>query len=384
MAQSTGKKGFETEELLRAYFLRAGFFVVRGVNLKYGDSDLTDIDLWIYERSATLARRRMIIDIKDKQKPQASERLFFVSGLAKIVGVEGVGVATTDKNPMLRELAQKNKVIWIDGNDLQRLKKSDQLTSTGRLSDEQLFNKIDELDKSRGSRQYRLLTENVKSAVGDRFGTSSANKAIEAFQIFSDETIKSHPKSPSAEVLTRLSFFACALVAAGLDFASADSALRPTNERCALMAKAIRFGENAEGTFQKLEWTEMALRDYIENGSSIAKQIKDGFETDAKAIPAEDLADIVIKLSNTNKLFEIARTLESAAFNVDTVCFDNLPVDAKGFVGALLDFCSKDRIRFSDATPKTTPSKAHAGKVIPDEDKNVSEEGKGPKQKNLL
>ena len=56
-----GKKGFTTEELLREYFLRAGFFVVRGANLLYGQLGLTDVDLWIYERSATLARRRTII-----------------------------------------------------------------------------------------------------------------------------------------------------------------------------------------------------------------------------------------------------------------------------------------------------------------------------------
>ena len=74
--KSHGKKGFVTEELLREYFLRAGFFVVRGANLQYDQLELTDVDLWIYERSATLARRRTIIDVKDKQKPQAAERLF--------------------------------------------------------------------------------------------------------------------------------------------------------------------------------------------------------------------------------------------------------------------------------------------------------------------
>ena len=40
-----GQKGFKTEELIRRYFIQAGFFVQRGVPLTCGDIDLTDIDI---------------------------------------------------------------------------------------------------------------------------------------------------------------------------------------------------------------------------------------------------------------------------------------------------------------------------------------------------
>lgn len=352
--KSHGKKGFVTEELLREYFLRAGFFVVRGANLQYDQLELTDVDLWIYERSATLARRRTIIDVKDKQKPQAAERLFFVSGLGKTIGVEGVGVATTDKNPKLRALARKNKVLWIDGDDLQRLKSSDKLLQGGRLNDETFFALIDTLDKNRGGRTYRTQMDGIKSAVVDRFGASSANLALDAFQTFSHEAIKSHPKSDAAKALTRMSFFAASLAAAALDFASADSALRPVAERRKHMANAIRFGENVEGTYDKLEWAEMALREYSNNGASIANQIRSGFEHDLKQVPAEDFAEIVVRLSNTDSLFDIARKLEYAAYRVDDVSFDALPTEAKSFVGALLDFSKQDRKLFAAASPLGT------------------------------
>ena len=352
--KSHGKKGFVTEELLREYFLRAGFFVVRGANLQYDQLELTDVDLWIYERSATLARRRTIIDVKDKQKPQAAERLFFVSGLGKTIGVEGVGVATTDKNPKLRALARKNKVLWIDGDDLQRLKSSDKLLQGGRLTDETFFALIDTLDKNRGGRTYRTQMDGIKSAVVDRFGASSANLALDAFQTFAHEAIKSHPKSDAAKALTRMSFFAASLAAAALDFASADSALRPVAERRKHMANAIRFGENVEGTYDKLEWAEMALREYSNNGASIASQIRSGFEHDLKQVPAEDFAEIVVRLSNTDSLFDIARKLEYAAYRVDDVSFDALPTEAKSFVGALLDFSKQDRKLFAAASPLGT------------------------------
>ena len=92
----------------------AGFFVVRGVKLRYGGDELTDIDLWLYERSATLARRRIIIDIKDNAQPKAAERLFFVKGLAELIQVEATGIATSDTRRSLRELARKHNVLWID------------------------------------------------------------------------------------------------------------------------------------------------------------------------------------------------------------------------------------------------------------------------------
>lgn len=137
-AKASGAKGLKTEELVRAYFLRAGFFVMRGIKLRYGGDDSTDIDLWVYERSATLARRRTIIDIKDKTRPQAAERLFFVKGLASILAVEGAGVATSDNRPILRELGRKHGLLWIDGADLRRLKNSDALLGLNRVTEEAL------------------------------------------------------------------------------------------------------------------------------------------------------------------------------------------------------------------------------------------------------
>lgn len=347
-----GAKGFKTEELLREYFLTAGFFVVRGSRLKYEDTELTDVDLWIYERSATLARRRTIIDVKDKQRPQAAERLFFVSGLGKTIGVEGVGVATTDKSPKLRALARKNKVLWIDGDDLQRMKSSDKLLQGERLPEDDLDKIIGDLDKSRGGKIYRGYVDAMKSAVVDRFGASSANLALDSFQFFASEAIKSHPRSDAAKALTRLSYFAACLSAAALDFASADAALRPVAERRKHMANAIRYGENVDGTFDKIAWAEMALREYVDNGQGVARQLRSAFEHDLKQVPAEDFAEIVIKLSNTDSLFAIARNLEHAAFCTSNVSFGALPTEAKAYIGALLDFAKLERKAFSEASPE--------------------------------
>jgi hypothetical protein len=356
--KKTGKKGFETEEIVRSYFLGAGFFVVRGVKLRHGGDELTDIDLWLYERSATLARRRIIIDIKDNAQPKAAERLFFVKGLAELIQVEATGIATSDSRRSLRELARKHNVLWIDNADLQRLKSSQRLTASSRLSDEDLGEFIAEIDASRSSKNVRDTFASVKSAVADRFGPSCANTAIDGAQYFAKMGVEAHPGSLPAQVFTRLTYFSAAIAAAALDFASGESALRPHQERLASMTEAVRFGDDPKGTTEKLRWAEAAIRDYAPNGAGLAEMFHTRFNEALRSVPAESLAEIVVKMTNSDRLFNAARDLEHAAFLIDCPSFDDLAIDAKSFLGAVLDFIAIDRLAFSQGwnPPKPVPT----------------------------
>lgn len=353
--KKSGKKGFETEEIVRSYFLGAGFFVVRGVKLRYSGDELTDIDLWLYERSATLARRRIIIDIKDNAQPKAAERLFFVKGLAELIQVEATGVATSDSRRSLRELARKHNVLWIDNSDLQRLKSSQKLTISHRLSDEELNDLITKVDTSRSSKIVRDVFYSVKSSVADRFGPSCANTATDGALYFGRMCVEAHPGSLAAQLFTRLTYFCCAIAAAALDFASGETALRPHQERLANLTDAIRFGEDPKGTAEKLRWAEAAIRDFAPNGAGLAEGIRRRFHDALQSVPAENLAEITVKLANSDRLFNAARDLEHAAFYTDCPSFDDLSIDAKSFLGAILDFISVDRLSFAKSWNSTKP-----------------------------
>ena len=76
MPSQPKKKGHLTEELLRGYFIRAGLYAVRDIPLKVDGEDLTDVDIWLYERSTGSSRRRQIVDARSRTKPKAIERLF--------------------------------------------------------------------------------------------------------------------------------------------------------------------------------------------------------------------------------------------------------------------------------------------------------------------
>jgi hypothetical protein len=374
-AKKTGAKGLQTEELLRRYFLRTGFFVVRGVLVRHEGVDLTDVDLWIYERPTTLARRRTIVDIKDKGTPKAAERLFFVKGLAETIGVEGAGVATTDARPALRRLARKQGLLWIDGDDIQRLKASAELANWNRLSEEELISEVSSIDSLRMSRHLRDQFEKVKSAVASRFGASSANISLEGAGIFARETISAHPNSPAAKVLLRLTYHAAAIAAASLDFASSDTALRPAPERLRGLTEAIRYGADSDGVLEQLRFAERAVRDYMPNGAGAAKVIRDGFTADLAAIPAEGLAEIVLKMTRGDALFETARTLEGAAYAMNLPAFDDLELTPRSFVGAVLDFVGIDRPTFARAVSSAGAAQASPVLSTPDSNNNASTSG---------
>ncbi|WP_197062758.1 hypothetical protein [Bosea sp. UNC402CLCol] len=347
MAKKTGKKGLETEEIVRSYFLQAGFFVLRGVKLRHAGDELTDIDLWLYERSATLARRRIIIDIKDNAQPKAAERLFFVKGLAEFTQVEAAGIVTSDPRRSLRDLARKHNIIWIDNADLQRLKASQRLSVSSRLSDEAFYGLIGRVDAVRSTKSIRDRFNSLKSSVSDRFGPSCANQAIDYMQEFASFAMKSHPNSFQSEAFTRLVYFCAAIAAASLDFACGEIALRPASERLASLTSAIRHGEDAKGTAEKLRWAEAAIREFAPNGAGLAEMIRSRFNEALLSVPAEGLAEVVARMGNSERLFEGARNLEYSSYSITLPTFDELTVDARSFLGAVLDFLGIERARFS-------------------------------------
>src|SRR5688500_346781 len=113
--------GAGAEEALRAYFWRAGVFVVRGVPLYIGGDYVTGIDLWVYERSPASSRRIQIVDIKYKNKPKVFERALWVKGLAEALNLSGAYLATTDVRPAVRQFANRLGLQVIDGKDLARI-----------------------------------------------------------------------------------------------------------------------------------------------------------------------------------------------------------------------------------------------------------------------
>src|SRR5437667_6914149 len=166
-----GAKGLDLEEALRAYFWQAGYFVVRGIPYRLDDDDVTDIDLWLYERPAALTRRRLIVDAKNKQRPKASERIIWGKGLQDALGVDGAIVATTDQRESAKRLAKSVNVTLLDGDAVSKLLQSTKLVQTTQLFSSQLDSLVKKIDEGRRTSDWRQTLHEARASLLTGFGT---------------------------------------------------------------------------------------------------------------------------------------------------------------------------------------------------------------------
>jgi hypothetical protein len=351
MAQGgKGDKGYRLEELLRAYFLRAGFFVVRSVPFQDGGDDLTDIDLWLYERPTGSSRRRQIVDAKSRTQPKAVERLLWTKGLAQLLDVDGAYVATTDARPMLRGISKKLGISVLDGADIRRISQSEKVIYPDRISEEDFVKKITAIDKLRHNKEFQLQHHDIKFSLIDNFGARTINRALDSFSFFSTAAVTSHPNTDAAEIALRLTYFAGAVVALSLDYIGSEVSFRAAEERRGALVNAIRFGDIDETAgLERIRLAIGLLQKYAPTGDATARAVDLAVKQDFKNIPAEIIAEYVIKNTKPEDLFQIARQLEHLAFSRTATSFDKLGVEDESFIAMLLDYSGVDRVRFASS-----------------------------------
>jgi hypothetical protein len=346
-------KGFDLEEALKAYFWQAGYFAVRGVPFRLDGEDVTDIDLWVYERPAALTRRRLIVDAKNRRSPKVSERIIWASGLRVALGVDGAIVATTDRRPTARKLAKALNVVLLGGDAVTKLTHSEQHNKRDQLRSEELDQAVKCVDESRRSSEWRENLRDARGALISAMGVQSANRNLAISGFFAEQTVATQPRSEQAQVALRLFNLTSSLAAISLDFALADQAFRSYEERRRTIVLSIRFGE-AEGvsTLPTVRAAIGLARKYADNGAAVAKQIEYGFNGDAERIPAEIIADYVARISGSDALFNMARELERASSSIELPCFDDLSSEAKSLLGVFLDFNGVSREKVAEAWPR--------------------------------
>lgn len=367
MAAKSGDKGYRLEELLRAYFLRAGLFAVRGVPLRMDGDDLTDIDIWLYERPTGSSRRRQIVDAKSKTKPKAIERLLWTKGLYELLEVDGAYIATTDTRPLLKTMSRRLGLHVLDGTDIKRIGESDRVLFPDRLSEEDIDQKIRTFDKSHRNKDTQNGYADLKAALIDNFGSGTANRALEHFSKFSEVAVVSHPDSLGSEVGVRLAYIAASFAAIALDSALAKVSFKSSDERRKTILNVIRFGADDEETgLEKVRIATALVEQYAPNGRALSQTISQSIRNDFSRIPAEIIADHILVHLKSDGLFRVARVLELRAFSKNLLGFDDLSVEEKAFLGSLLDFVGIDRSTFAKTRKENTAAAAKA--VAPPEE----------------
>ncbi len=370
--KKTANKGPVLEEALRAFFLRAGFFVIRGVPFRFADEDLTDVDLWLYERPTGTARRIQICDIKYKQRPKAVERILWTHGLAAALDVDGAYVATTDKRKGLRSVAERLDLQLIDGNDIQRILTSQNTLYSERISDEELVEELQRVDAELRSKALQIARVDILSALSDGFGAPSVVRSLENFTHLARALTEFHPNSAAAKCAGRLAYLAAAIACQSIDYVSVSAAFRTLEEKHQLILNVVRSGAlSDEAGQQSLRLALALIEKYGQGGKSAARAVEDALKRDLDTIPAEIIADQSIRLLSNDQLFNVGRELEMAAYLVALPPFDNLSILTRSMLGAMLDYGGIDRKRFADAwnhnngAPDDGAKKPYEGRTKP-------------------
>ncbi len=362
----SGDKGSDLEEILKTYFWQSGYFVVRGVPYRLEDEDVTDVDLWLYERPAASTRRRLIVDAKNRKSPKAAERIIWTRGLQAALGVDGAIVATTDKRAATRRLAKSLNVILLDGDAIAKLSHSEQLKKAEQIRTDDLNFFIKKVDNSRRSVEWRQIILDARTSLISAFGIQSVNRNLAASSFFAEQAVMAQPKSEQAQLALRLFYQTSAFAIISLDFILADHAFRPQEDRRQLLMNGIRYGQSEVVAALPTVRAAIGLaRKYADNGNAIAKQIEYGFNSDAERIPAEIIADHVARIASFDTLFNVARELERASSGVELLSFDHLSIDSKSLLGVFLDFNGIARETVANAWPRVPaishPSEVHSG-----------------------
>ena len=351
-------KGHKLEEILRIYFLKSGYYVARGIPFKYKNFDITDIDLWLYNKASSISREISIVDIKNKKTPQAIERIFWVKGLQLAVKASNAIVATTDKRHDVKEFGEDLNVFVLDGNFLTKLNKFEKYLDL-RLLDEDIFNLINNysLGKLDGDWKGRILESKSLLAKGLNF--DNLNKLIENARFFAEQVLI---KQSQKEIALRCFYLICSYIAINLDFIYRDlSFLEDVNARKKKLTEGFKYGSKGEKEIKKMiDMSLSFVEQYSDNGSTTANQARYNITKQLDNIQVNILSDYFSKFEVMQLLFETAIKFEELALHKDFIVHNSSSIEIKSFVSVLLDFFSIDRVTFSEsikAQPNLAPNR---------------------------
>lgn len=341
-------KGHKMEEVLRFYFLKSGYYVLRGIPFKYKGFDVTDIDLWLYSRTSSVSREISIVDVKNKKTPQAIERIFWVKGLQKAVGATNALVATTDTRAAIREFGKDMNVFVLDGNFLNKINKLEEMLEA-RITEEELFNLIDSYTLSKLDGDWKKVLLEGKSLLASGLSFDSVNRLIENASFFAGHVLT---KATQKELALRCFYLTCSFIAINIDFLQKElSFIGDNGLKLKSYSNGFKYGSRGETDIKQIiDMSLSFVEQYAENGKATANQARLNIDNQLKSIPANILAEYFSKNDVSRELFKTAVEFEHIGMSRVFKSHIESVTEVRSFIGVLLDFLAIDRVLFSKST----------------------------------
>jgi len=336
-------KGEEIEELLRNYFLKSGYYVIRGVPFSYEGFDVTDIDLWLYNRASPVSREITIVDAKNKKTPQAIERIFWTNGLKFACGATNAIVATTDNRRAVSHFGKELGVVVLDGAFLSRLKMPD-ANSIDRISDEELSNDIKSysMQKLDGDWKRRLLL--AKSLLAKPLTFDSCNQWLIDGKFFAELTITRPNQSVAA---TRCLYLICSFLAIGIDYLLREYSFIEQSDRTQIMTDGFTFGSRGKSGMDNLiDVASGLIRQHSNEGDRVSLEVKNNFYRALSDLDTRSLGEYFSRHETARSLFASAKEFESLAMARNLTDKSERSLECRSMLLCLVDFWGLDRTQF--------------------------------------
>jgi hypothetical protein len=330
------------EELLRRYFIRSGYFTVRGVPFVYDGFDVTDIDIWLYDRPSSVSRHRIIVDVKNKNTPKAIERIFWTRGLQLVLGVEQSIVATKDTRPSVSEFGKEQNVLILDGYFLERLEKSPAGEPfEKRLTEEQFVGLLGTYSPTKEGGDWKGRYKGAKRPLVRGLGYNAVNEWLNEAKFFAEQA---HLVITHREIALRMLYMFVSFIMIAVDFVMKDLAFSEASAKLTALSDGLRYGsQGPAGTREVLALATGLIEQYAPEQRVLGMRIREGLQRDLEAIPTKILAEFFAKQSVSHELFKVAKELEAAAYSTALVPPGALSGATKAVLGILLDFWELDR-----------------------------------------
>lgn len=365
-------KGGQMEEILRDYFLELGYFVVRGPKYTFRECEITDVDLWLYQRTSSFSRERFNVDAKNRRTPQAMERILWAKGLQQCLRLDGALVATTDTRQVLKDFGDQSGVVVLDGILLSKLKKR-YLETTSRLSEEEWTTTIRGNKNDRVGADWIARTAIAKSRILSQLDFDGCNAHLNDTKYFTEQVFAVRHRR---EIACRLFYLTLSLTLVTLDFIVRDFAFIERQLQADALNDGLRFGtlgkQGAEKVFSTAAKIASAyLRGQNVRPADLLKQLRN----ESMKFPVEILAEFFLKFNQGKALFDMARSFEGLAFGKEFKPPTALASEHRGLIGAVLDFHQVERKKFFDAI---TEEKKVIGGPLPTETQTISPQQEFP------
>lgn len=333
-------KGYLAEEMLRAYFSRAGYFVVRGVPFCYEGFDVTDIDLWLYSRSSSVSREIAIVDAKNKKTPQAIERIFWIKGLQKAVGASKAIVATTDRRPEVKEFGKELDVVVLDGSFLSRLGSPDG-HNPGRLSDEEFFQGIADYSLGKLDGDWKGRVRSCKGLLSKGLTFDNCNAWLGHAKFFALHSIENQRQK---ELALRCLYLICSFVAISIDYILEELAFVEQAERSVMLEEGFTFGSRGRSGLKKvLEIALGLVEQHADDGAVTARQVRSSVDKQLASLQVDILAEYFSRPGVGRGLFSVAKEFEQLSMQRIFVPHSGASAELKSMLYCLMDHWSLDR-----------------------------------------